>query len=81
MRNCLFSFWGLPTLSQFPQIITEVLELVVIKMLILAFVLATQINLDFLVFEGDSKKSSWSLRWENTISVLNSHKRGNIWNS
>lgn len=42
---------------------TEVLELVAIKMLILAFVLATQINLVFLVFEGDSKKSSWNLRW------------------
>lgn len=61
-RSCLFSFWGLPTLSQFPQLMTEVLELVAIKMLILAFVLSTQINLDFLVFEGDSKKSSWNLR-------------------
>lgn len=47
-------------------------------MLILPFVLSIGINLDFMVFECDSKQSSQDFGWENTVSVLNSHKIGNI---
>lgn len=50
-------------------------------MLILPFVLSIRINLDFMVFEWDKKQSSQDIGQENTVSVLNSHKIGNIWKS